>query len=125
MVSSILAVLAGFAFMVVLVMVTTPLLAKLFLEGGMRGSLTTSYLAGNLTMAGVAALGGGCLTARLAHQEPLLHGIALAGLMLVMSLLSMRQSTSAGQPRWYALTLATVMPVLTLGGAYFCSRASG
>lgn len=122
MVSSILAVLAGFAFMVVLVMLTTPLLAKLFLEGGMRGTPTAPYLVANLTMAAVAALGGGYLTARLAKHDPLLHGAALAGLMLVMSLLSMRQSTSAGQPRWYALTLATLMPVLTLCGAYVCSQ---
>ena len=121
MIASVLAVLAGFALMVVVVMLTTPMLAKVFLRGTMPGALTTSYLVSNLSMAALAALGGGYLTSRLAPHAPMAHGAALAALMLLMSLASMRQSLGS-EPRWYAVTLATLMPALTLGGAWLCSR---
>lgn len=123
MLHSFLAVLGGFAAMAVIVMATTALAAQLLVPGGMRSmaipgaSLPPAYLATNLLCSAFAALLGGALTARIAGHDPLIHGGALAMLMVLMSVVSMRQARDL-QPRWYQLTLMTVMPVIALLGAW-------
>lgn len=123
MLHSFLAVLGGFAAMAVLVMVTTALAAALMVPGGMRATATPgtplprTYLVTNLGCSAAAAFLGGALTARIAGHDPLVHGGALAMLMVLMSVASMRQARGL-QPRWYQLTLMTVMPVIALLGAW-------
>ncbi len=123
MLHSFLAVLGGFAAMAVVVMVTTAIAATLLVPGGMRAmatpgaSLPRTYLVANLGCSAVAAFLGGTLTARIAGHDPLVHGGALAMLMVLMSVTSMRQARDL-QPRWYQLTLMTVMPVIALLGAW-------
>ncbi len=130
MLTSILAVLGGFAAMVILVMVTTAIAAGTLIRGGMKAmqdpatSLPRSYLAANLACSAVAAFLGGFLTARLAPDKPFYHGIALAALMCVMGLLSARQGGDR-QPRWYQLVLCTVMPAIALIGAYISGQVGG
>jgi hypothetical protein len=120
---SLLAVLGGFAAMAVIVMATTAVAAQLLVPGGMQAmatpsaSLPPAYLATNLLCGAAAALIGGALTARIAGHDPLIHGGALAMLMVLMSFASMKQAAGR-QPRWYQLTLMTVMPALALLGAW-------
>jgi hypothetical protein len=109
--------------MAVIVTVTTPIAARLLLSTraatGARPPLTLAYLATNLLCAGAAAILGGWLAARFSATSPLGHGLALAALVAVMGLVSMRQSGASGQPRWYVVVLAAVMPLLVLAGAWF------
>ena len=123
MLHSFLAVLGGFAAMAVIVMISTALAAVLLVPGGMGAMATPgtplprTYLVTNLGCSAAAAFLGGALTARIAGHDPLVHGGALAMLMVVMSWASMRQARDL-QPRWYQLTLMTVMPVIALLGAW-------
>ncbi len=120
---SFLAVLGGFAAMAVVVMITTALAAQLLVPGGMRATaspgtpLPRAYLVTNLGCSALAAFLGGALTARIAGHDPLIHGGALAFLMVLMSAASMKQYRDQ-QPRWYQLTLMTVMPAIALLGAW-------
>jgi hypothetical protein len=45
--------------------------------------------------------------------------MALAVLMVSLSLASMRQSVASGQPRWYAMVLLMGMPLVALIGGRF------
>jgi hypothetical protein len=106
--------------MAVVVMITTPIAAKLLLPTttpDARPALTRAYLATNLTCAAAAALLGGWLAARFS-THPLGHGLALAALVAVMGLISMRQSAASGQPRWYAVVLLVGMPLFVLAGIW-------
>jgi hypothetical protein len=69
-----------------------------------------------LVASAFAALVGGYTTATIAGHAYLAHGLGLAALMFVMSLVSMRQAGTS-QPRWYQLSLAIVMPAIAVGGA--------
>ena len=127
MLHSFLAVLGGFAAMAVIVMVTTALAAALMVPGGMgamatpRTPLPRTYLVTNLGCSAAAAFLGDALTARIAGHDPLVHGGALAMLMVLMSFASMRQARDL-QPRWYQRALMTVMPVIALLGAWIGGR---
>lgn len=119
MLQSIVAVLAGFALMVLIVMSTTVLLVRRLKVNPAAGpdALSAAYLAGNLVCSAIAALAGGWLAASLAPGRPLMHGVALAVLMVITTLFSMGQS-SARQPSWYPVTLAIAMPLIACGGAW-------
>ena len=123
MAHSLLAVLGGFAAMALLVMVTTALAAVLLVPGGMMAmsqpgaTLPRAYLTVNVLCSALAALVGGGITARLAAADPLWHGVALAVLMVLMSVGSMRQARGR-QPRWYQFTLMTAMPALAILGGW-------
>jgi putative membrane protein (TIGR04086 family) len=114
--ASVLAVLGGFATMALLVVVATAVAA--------RAVPARAYLTVNLISSALAAFLGGFLTARLAPDRPFYHGIALAGLMCVMGLLSARQAGDR-QPRWYQFVLCTVMPAIALVGAYISGQVGG
>jgi hypothetical protein len=123
LIQSLLAVLGGFAAMAVVVMITTAIAAQLLVPGGMRATaapgtpLPQAYLVTNLGCSALAAFIGGALTARIAGHDPLIHGGALAMLMALMSTASARQYRGL-QPRWYQLTLMTLMPLIALLGAW-------
>ena len=105
--------------MALVVMVTTAVAAVALLGKrvpGMRPALTQTYLAVNLTCSALAALLGGWLAAHYAASAPQSHVYALAVLMVLLSLASIRQSVAAGQPRWYARVLLLVMPLIVLLG---------
>jgi hypothetical protein len=109
--------------MALIVMITTAVAAQVMVPGGMRATATPgvplppAYLATNLGCSALAAFVGGALTARIAGHDPLIHGGALAMLMLLMSAASARQYRGL-QPRWYQLTLMTLMPVIALAGSW-------
>jgi drug/metabolite transporter superfamily protein YnfA len=113
--------------MALLVIATTALAMRFILHkplASMRspapGTPSAAYLATNLVASALAALVGGYTTAAVAGRAHLAHGLGLAAVMIVMSLVSMRQAGSS-QPRWYQWVFATVMPALAVGGAVLCS----
>lgn len=123
MAHSALAVLAGFVVMAVVVMIATAVAVRFVLRvplAAMRsaGSRTPSrsYLVTNVAASALAALVGGYTTAAIAGHDQVAHGLVLAAVMVVMSLVSMRQAAGA-QPRWYRVVLAIMMPALAVGGA--------
>ena len=130
MLRSILAVLGGFATMAILVMVTTAIAAATLIPGGMQAMMTPGaplprrYLSTNLACSALAAFVGGFVTVRLAPDKPFWHGIALALLMSVMSVISARQARDR-QPRWYQVLLGTLMPLIALAGTSLAIRLTG
>ena len=123
MLRSALAVLAGFVSMALLVMITTALAVRFVLRrplASMRsrdpGPIPAAYLATNVTSSVLAALVGGYVTALLAERDRVAHGLVLAAVVVVMGLVSARQS-GAAQPRWYRILLLVGMPALTVVGA--------
>ncbi len=119
MLHSVFVVLGSFLAMALVVMVTTAVAARALLGRRAPGAspvLTPTYLAVNLTCSALAALLGGWLAAHYAASAPQSHVYALALLMVVLSMASIRQSIAAGQPRWYALVLLVVMPLVVLLG---------
>ena len=120
MLHSVFVVLGSFLAMALVVMVTTAVAARAFLGRRTPGAppvLTPTYLAVNLTCSALAALLGGWLAAHYAVSAAQAHVYALATLMVVLSMASIRQSVAAGQPRWYALVLLVAMPLIALPGA--------
>jgi hypothetical protein len=104
-------------------MFSTALAATLLVPGGMSATanaappIPRTYLIVNLICSAVAAFVGGAVTARIAFAAPLAHGVALAGLMVAMSIVSIRQAAGR-QPRWYQMTLMTAMPTIAIAGAW-------
>lgn len=127
---SVIAVLAGFVTMTVVVIIATVILTRALASArpgdpfGDPRQLPTGYLMANLVASSVAALIGGYLTAALAESAPLAHGAALAVLMILMSAFSMRRSLGS-QPRWYAMTLMLVMPLVAIGGSFLQTLLAG
>jgi hypothetical protein len=127
MLRSVLVVVGSFIAMALVVVVTTALSARALLGRGAPGApprLTPAYLGVTLGFAALAALLGGWLAAHFAVTAPQSHVYALAALMVVMSLASMRQSIAAGQPRWYALVLLLLMPLVALLGGHLATPSS-
>jgi hypothetical protein len=123
MAQSVLAVLAGFVVMAVVVMIATALALHFVLRvplAAMRSAgpqmLSPSYLVTNVAASALSAIVGGYTTAAIAGHDQIAHGFALAVVMVLMSVVSMRRA-GAAQPRWYRVVLATVMPALAIGGA--------
>ena len=91
MVHSMLAVLAGFVVMALLVMMTTALAVRFVLHlpvSSMRtpgpGMPSPAYLATNVAASGIAALVGGYTTAAIAAHDQIAHGLGLAAVMVVI-----------------------------------------
>ena len=123
MVHSALAVLAGFVVMAIVVMVATALAMRFILGvplAAMRSAgpqmLSPSYLAANVAASALAAIIGGYATATIAEHDQIAHGLGLAAVMVMMSVVSIRQA-GAAQPRWYRIVLATLRPALAILGA--------
>ncbi len=123
MLHSVLAVVAGYVAMAILVMFTTAIAVRFVLHQPLAAlrspqthQLSPAYLVANVTGSAIAALVGGAVTAAVAAGHRVAHGLALAVFMLLMALVSMRQMGSA-QPRWYRAALVSVMPALAVGGA--------
>ena len=110
---SLLAVLAGFAAAVVIVMVATAVGVLLFFGGDFTAAPTPTWIAVNLTYTGLAGGVGGWLAARLAPRHPVAHAVGVALIMVGMSLGGGEAAPTAGVPAWYG----TAVTVLGGGGA--------
>ena len=120
-----LALLAGYATMVVLVIVLTALLTRLVPSWvGSEGKPQFAYVFVNLGYSFLAAAAGGYVTAWVAAANPLIHVLALAMVVLALAALSALQSR-AKQPVWYALSLLAISPIGVLAGGLVRLRVLG
>lgn len=119
MLRSMLAVIAGFAGMTVLVMVGSVAIAAAMIPGGLRGMRdrmqrgemplpSARIYATNLVMSLIAAIVGGWITLRLAPSSPTNHLIALSVVVLLMGVVSAFAPGGAQQARWYKLLIPVV-----------------
>lgn len=106
---SLLAVFAGFLAIVVLVLVSAPLIARLLLPPSAPRP-TPGYLTANLLTGFVFAAAGGWVAAHLAGSAPHWHAAALAALVLALGVTTAAQggAVRAGQPQWYGWMLPFV-----------------
>lgn len=95
---------------------------ELIVEGGLFGAATgprselpPEYFAANLVMSAMGAMLGGWVTARMAPAAEMAHVLALAVLIVLMSLPGLLGygESQADQPVWYIYSL----PVLGVGAA--------
>jgi len=120
-----LALLSGFATMAALVAVITVLLQKLTPAwAGETASPTPGYICVNLGYSFLAAAAGGYVTAWIAQQNPLIHVLALAIVVLLLAALSALQQRGK-QPVWYLLSLVALTPVGVLAGGLTRMRVLG
>lgn len=120
MVRSMVALVAGYAVMMVIVMAGLAAWLALKTPGGlgaMRASmkegaaapaLGAGYLTFNLLLSLGAAVGGGLTTVAIAASKPTKHLEVLGALVLVMGVLSAASPGSAAQPRWYRYSIPVV-----------------
>jgi hypothetical protein len=120
-----LALLAGFATMVLLVIAVTALLTKFTPDWvGQEAKPRPGYVAVNLGYVFLAASAGGYVTAWAAVANPLIHVLALALVVLLLAALSAMQARGK-QPIWYALVLIVISPVGVLAGGLVRMRVLG
>ena len=112
-----LALLAGFLTMAALVAAVTVALSRLAPSWvGEAGNPRPGYIAVNLAYSFAAAAAGGYVTAWAAQSNPLIHVLALALIVLLLSALSALQ-TRGRQPIVYQLALVALTPAgVFLGG---------
>jgi hypothetical protein len=120
-----LALMAGFAVMVALVMGMAALIARLVPDWtGSEAKLQPSYAFVNLGSSFVAAAAGGYVTAWVAAANPLIHVLALGMVVLALSALSALQSKGK-QPVWIQLSLVAISPIGVLAGGLVRLRVVG
>lgn len=120
-----LALLAGFVSMAILVGVATAVLVKRVPEWvGAPGQPKTGYIFVNLGYSFAAAMVGGYVTAWLAKGNPLIHVLALALIVLLLSALSALQMRGQ-QPIWYQLALIALTPAGILVGGLIRLKMMG
>jgi uncharacterized membrane protein YfcA len=118
-VRSILAVLAGFLSMMVVVVACT--LASVALLHLKSGNPTPGYLVLNVVYSLAGAFLGGWVTARLAGVAPVGHGVALAVLIVLLSALSYVHYTGL-QPLGYQIFVTVFPPFAAIAGAAIVRR---
>jgi len=94
-----LAVATGYIGMVVIVLVTQPIIVRLFLPEAVPNRLNGSYLAANVSCAFVAAVVAGVVCVKLSPEPRTRYARILAVLVLLLSLLS--AATDREHPSWY------------------------
>jgi hypothetical protein len=120
-----LALLSGFAVMVLLVIAMTALLTRLvpsWTDAEARPQL--AYVIVNLGYSFMAAAAGGYVTALVAEANPLIHVLALAMVVLALAALSALQSRGK-EPIWYQLCLVAISPIGVLAGGLTRLRVMG
>ena len=119
------ALAAGFAVMALLVFAMTALLTRFVPSWtGTESQPLPGYIFVNLSYSFLAAAGGGYVTAWAAADNPLIHVLALALVVLALAALSALQLRGK-QPIWYQLTLVAIAPIGVLGGGLVRLRVLG
>lgn len=132
MLKSVLSVIAGFLTMAIVVMLGTFAAAAALLPGGLAAvrnsqgpppSQSGTYLLANLAVSFIAAVLGGWVAARLAPGSPKAHVIALAVLVVLMSIATAvtQKAATSNQPGWYPITIAVLGVVGVLVGGIWRS----
>ena len=104
-----LVVIAGYAVMTVLVILSSILLAVAF-PGPSAAEPSQAYIVGNLVCGFLAAIAGGWVTGRIAATRPLLHVSVLAAAILGIGILLMTSESrdAAAQPAWYPAAIVVI-----------------
>lgn len=126
---SVAAVVLGFVTMAVIVMAGTMAAVAVLVPGGLAAAMkappatpSARYLATNLIVSFAAAVAGGWVAARVAPRAPVAHLLALAALLLVMSLVTAATGETTGQPAWYPWTIAVLGLAGVAAGGYLRAR---
>ena len=120
-----LALLAGFATMAILVIVVTAMLTRLVPEWvGEQSNPHLDYVFVNLGYSFLAAAAGGYVTAWAASGNSLVHVLALAIAVLVLSAFSALQMRGK-QPIAYQLALVAISPLGVMAGGLVRLRLLG
>ncbi len=123
---SVVAVIAGYEAMVVIVIVCTMIAGPLLASGVISGELDQApvpYLAVNLVYGVVAAAVGGWLAAKIGSHALLAHGIALAAVLVVLSA-ALGFQPQPGQPSWYPVTVALLGAIGAIAGARYRAQTT-
>jgi hypothetical protein len=118
-----LALLAGFATVVLLVMAMTILLARLA-PNWTVGAPRRGYIFVTLSYSYLAAAAGGYVTAWIAAAHPLEHALVLGIVVLLLSAAATLLSPSR-QPTSYQLVLVAIMPLGVVFGGLLRLRVLG
>ena len=121
---SLVAVVAGLVVAVVIVVALSNMGAAI-LGVPSGGPPTDGYLAFNLAASALAGLAGGATASRIAAHTPHGHAIALAGVILLLSLPGLFSAPAPGQPSWYPIVLSILGPVSVMAGGLIGRRRSG
>jgi hypothetical protein len=129
MLRSVLAVIAGYVVIVIIVMVGVVLAGSIFgIPFQMQPDQALrqpgpGYLTANLAIGLLGAIAGGWAVAWYAKQKPMAHVIALAALLLVMGVFSLSKPQPAW-PTWYPYALLVMGPLgVMIGGLLRARRA--
>lgn len=117
---SVIAVLFGFFAMALAISLCTMIVRRAMqLEAG---AMPQGYLLASAAYSVLAGLLGGWVAGDIAPTgKQVLHGVALALLMVLLSLYGFLHP-AAGQPQWYRLFLATLPPLAVVAGSGLPSR---
>ncbi len=115
---SIICVVAGLVVVMAVFVAGTAAATELIVPGGLFGAATgpieaipATFFAGSLVMLAMGTVLGGWVTARMAPSREMVHVAALAALILVMALGTLR--AESGEPIWYVYAL----PFFGISGA--------
>jgi len=125
MLRSILAVLAGYAVILAIVLGATYMLQAVKPEWYLIGvPLARGYLAANIAYSLAAAFLGGLATATIASRARMKHAYALAAVSVAMSVLS-AMTAEEEQPRWFQALRAVVMVAAIVAAGRMRRQAAG
>ena len=113
MVRSIIALVGGYAIMVLVLVVLVAIAAWTFPVS--RGAPSQPFLLASLVSSGLAAIAGGYSTATLAPVRPRAHAFGLGVMILATSISTVSHSTP-GQPAWYAGAVVVIGPLFAILG---------
>jgi hypothetical protein len=120
-----LALVSGFAVMILLVVAMTALLARVAPSWkDTESEPPLGYVFVNLGYTFLAAAAGGYATSWVAAGNPLIHVLALALVVLAVAALSALQLRGK-QPVWYQLTMVAISPIGVLAGGLLRLRILG
>ena len=129
---SVAAIVAGYGFMWLTVMMGVIIAAALFVPGGMpaaednapRPALPLAYLAANFGISLLGAVLGGWITARIAAFAPFGHAAALAAIVATLTILTAATAPAGAQPAWYPIVIGTLGVVGVLAGGMLRAAAA-
>jgi hypothetical protein len=118
MLRSIIAVVAGFLFVVVLAVAADAILLTTWPSafGPTGGSRNVAVLALTLAYTAVFAAAGAYVTAWLAPYGPLRHALALGAISLAISAIAVIGAWDSAPPWYHVVALVQVVPMAWIGG---------
>ncbi len=78
----------------------------------------------HVVLVGLAAFGGGMLTASVAPGKPMLHALSFAALIFLLTLPDLLRGPAANEPALYPLLVSAAVVVGALAGGSMATRSS-